>query len=129
MGMNNQAEKVIEKAFSSYIKKCIEHAQKDYFEKLNRDSFYYIPLDAVTFEMKINLYARPHELWQNQTVPILSQALETLHLSTKEKKVMYYKYYEDKTDKEIAQLLGSSRQAVSKIKSNVLMKIKRSMEL
>ncbi|MGW9528497.1 helix-turn-helix transcriptional regulator [Paenibacillus terrae] len=38
------------------------------------------------------------------------------------------KYYEDKTDKEIARILGISRQAVSKMKPNLLVKLKRIME-
>ncbi|WP_246061714.1 sigma factor-like helix-turn-helix DNA-binding protein [Paenibacillus oralis] len=39
------------------------------------------------------------------------------------------KYYEDKTDKEIAQYMGVSRQAISKIKSNIRAKLKRDFEM
>ncbi|WP_438492220.1 hypothetical protein [Paenibacillus sp. IHBB 3054] len=45
---------LLERAFSSYVKACLRHAQKDYFEKLMRDSAYVVPLDAVTFEIDIN---------------------------------------------------------------------------
>ncbi|MNO23136.1 Bacteriocin UviA [compost metagenome] len=118
----------IERAFSSYVKACLQHAQKDYFEKLRRDSAYVIPLDAVTFEININFLVHHHNMLQLQHDPVLSQIPELSYLTPKEQRLLYYKYYEDKTDKQIAQLLGTSRQAVSKMKSNVLMKLKRNME-
>ncbi|WP_281426412.1 sigma factor-like helix-turn-helix DNA-binding protein [Paenibacillus sophorae] len=51
---------------------------------------------------------------QSQNIPVLSQISDLLHLSSKELRVMYYKYYQDKTDREIARILGISRQAVSR---------------
>lgn len=119
---------LLERAFSSYVKACLQHAQKDYFEKLRRDSAYVVPLDAVTFEININFLVRHHDMPQPQNVPVLSQISEISHLTSKEQRLLYHKYHEDKTDKEIAQLLGTSRQAVSKMKSNVLEKLKRIME-
>lgn len=124
----NRVKESVEKAFSSYVKACLQHAQKDYFMKLRRDSAYVIPLDAVAFEININFHVRPYETLYAQSVPILSQALELLHLNTRERKIIYHKYYEDKTDKEIAKLLGISRQAVSKIKSKILVKLKKNIE-
>ncbi|WP_141505708.1 sigma factor-like helix-turn-helix DNA-binding protein [Paenibacillus luteus] len=118
----------VEKAFSSYVKSCLQSAQKDYFEKLRRDSTYVIPLDAVTFEININFLVRHYEMPEAQNIPVLSQISELLHLSSKEQRVMCYKYYQDKTDKEIAQIFGISRQAVSKMKSNILLKLKGFME-
>lgn len=122
------ANESVEKAFSSYVKSCIQHAQKDYFEKLRRDSAYVVPLDAVTFEININFLVRHYDMSQPQNIPVLSQISELLHLSSKEQRVIYHKYYQDKTDREIAQILGISRQAVSKMKSNILVKLKRIME-
>ncbi|WP_018885760.1 sigma-70 family RNA polymerase sigma factor [Paenibacillus massiliensis] len=124
VGVNN----FIERAFSSYVKTCLQHAKKDYSGKLRRDSAYVVPLDAVNFEININFLVRHHDILQTQNVPILSQIPEILHLTSKEQRLLYHKYCEDKTDKEIAQLLGTSRQAVSKMKSNVLVKLKSIME-
>ncbi|MNW42752.1 Bacteriocin UviA [compost metagenome] len=118
----------LERAFSSYVKACLQHAQKDYFEKLRRDSTYVVPMDAVTFEININYLVSQHNLPQHQHIPVLSQIPELSLLTSKEQRLLYHKYYEDKTDKEIARLLGTSRQAVSKLKSNVLVKLKRIME-
>lgn len=119
---------LVERAFSSYVKACVQHAQKDYFEKLRRDLAYVVPLDTVTFEININFLVRHHDMPQPQNVSVLFQISEISNLSSKEQWLLYHKYYEDKTDKEIAQLLGTSRQAVSKMKSNVLVKLKRIME-
>lgn len=49
MGLEVGANESVEKAFSSYVKSCLQHAQKDYFEKLRRYSAYVVLLDAVTF--------------------------------------------------------------------------------
>lgn len=122
------AKDSIERAFSSYVKACLQHAQKDYFEKLRRDSTYVVPLDAVTFEININFLVNHHNMKHSQHDPVLSQILELSYLTLKERRLVYYKYYEDKTDKEIARLLGTSRQAVSKMKSNILVKLKRIIE-
>lgn len=118
----------IERAFSSYVKACLQHAQKDYFEKLKRDSAYVVPLDAVTFEININFLVHHRNTLQPQYDPVFSHIPEISYLTPKEQKLLYHKFYEDKTDKEIARLLGTSRQAVSKMKSNVLVKLKRIME-
>ena len=122
------AEDSIERALSSYVKACLQHAQKDYFGKLRRDSAYVVPLDAVTFEMNINFLVHHYNMLQPQHDPVLSQIPEISYLTPKEQWLLYHKYYEDKIDKEIAWLLGTSRQAVSKMKSNVLVKLKRIME-
>ncbi|MNW41428.1 hypothetical protein D3C74_185650 [compost metagenome] len=103
----------IERAFSSYVKACLQHAQKDYFEKLRRDSAYVVLLDAVTFEININFLVHHRNTLQPQHDPVLSQISEISYLTSKEQRLLYHKYYEDKTDKEIALLLGTSRQAVS----------------
>lgn len=119
---------LLERAFSSYAKACLQHAQKDYTEKLSRDLSYVVPLDAVTFEININFLVHHHNMSHPPYDPALSQIPEIAHLTSKEQRLLYHKYYEDKTDKEIARLLGISRQAVSKMKSNILVKLKRIME-
>ncbi|MNW36534.1 Bacteriocin UviA [compost metagenome] len=128
MGLSYSFKESVERAFSKYVKACLQHAQKDYSEKLRRDSTHLIPLDAVTFEININLLIRPFDMQHTRNLTDLSQFIELLNLSKKEQQIIYHKYYRDKTDREIAQLLGISRQAVSKIKSNALAKLKSIME-
>ncbi|MNW46592.1 sporulation sigma factor SigF [compost metagenome] len=122
------AKDSIERAFSSYAKACLKHAQKDYHEKLRHYSAYVVPLDAVTFEININFFVRHQNMSNPQNVPVFFKISEISHLTPKEYWLLYHKYYEDNTDKEIARLLGTSRQAVSKMKSNVLVKLRKIME-
>ncbi|MGG4220576.1 sigma-70 family RNA polymerase sigma factor [Paenibacillus jamilae] len=124
----NGTKRSIEKAFSSYAITCLRHAQKDYFRKLHRDSSHVIPLDAVTFEVSISFLIHSQEVLQFENANILSQILDNRQFSEQEQKIIYHKYYEDKTDREIAQLLGISRQAVSKSKSKLLVKLKKLIE-
>lgn len=63
---------LVERAFSSCVKAFLQHAQKDYFEKLRRDLAYVVPLDTVTFEININFLAHHHDMPQPQNVPVLS---------------------------------------------------------
>lgn len=52
------------------------------------------------------------------------QIIDELKFNAVEKKVLVLKYCKDQTDKEIANNLGISRQAVSKMKANLLRKLK-----
>lgn len=59
----------------------------------------------------------------------LIQIIDELKFSTVEKRVLVLKYCKDQTDKEIAYNLGISRQAVSKMKANLLRKLKEHLAL
>ncbi|RRJ67252.1 sigma-70 family RNA polymerase sigma factor [Paenibacillus oralis] len=117
----------VEKGFSIYIKLCIRHVSRDYFRKLNRDSFYVRPLDAIVYEPYLTLNLQTSTVMTVEDFEVLSQAIETL--SSSEKKVLYLKFFQNKTDKEIAQFIGVTRQAVSKSKTNVLVKLKSQLEI
>ncbi|WP_244444663.1 sigma-70 family RNA polymerase sigma factor [Paenibacillus camerounensis] len=119
-----ETEKLIEKAFSSYVIACLRNARKDYFVKVRRHSSHIMPLDAVTFEVNIKFHIHYQDDIQNQNTLPISHFLEHPQLNNKEQKLLYYKYFQDKTDKEIAEILGISRQAVSKNKSKILVKLK-----
>ncbi|AIQ13852.1 RNA polymerase sigma factor [Paenibacillus durus] len=119
----------VEKAFGSYVKSCLQHASRDYFEKLRRDSSHVTLLDAVAYEVNISFCICSTHSPRVEDSPIFEQVIEQMPLSSTEKKVVYFKYYEDKTDKEIARILGVSRQAVTKSKSNILLKLKRHLEM
>ena len=49
-------------------------------------------------------------------------------LSPSERKMLYLKFYWERTDKEIARLFGVTRQAVTKSKINLLIKLKSLMD-
>ncbi|WP_411722737.1 sigma factor-like helix-turn-helix DNA-binding protein [Paenibacillus peoriae] len=57
---------------------------------------------------------------------MLSEAIKTLRPS--ERKVLYLKFMQDQTDKEIAESLGSTRQAATKLRKKVLLKLKSHLE-
>lgn len=115
----------VEKGFSIYIKLCLKHASRDFFIKLYRDSFHVEPFDE--YESILTF-----DFWTNSTLTIedsaiLLQAIETLNSS--EKMVIHLKFFQGKTDKEIAQMIGVTRQAISKSKANVLVKLKSHLEI
>ncbi|MFB5677926.1 sigma factor-like helix-turn-helix DNA-binding protein, partial [Paenibacillus terreus] len=78
-------------------------------------------------EPKIAINIRTSTTITFEDFAVLSQAIETLSFS--EKRVLYLKFFQDKTDKEIAQFIGVTRQAITKSKSNVLVKLKNHLEI
>ncbi|QWU18347.1 sigma-70 family RNA polymerase sigma factor [Paenibacillus sophorae] len=117
---------MVEKGFSIYIKLCLQHARRDYFKKLYRDSFYVRSYDEVAFETNI-INFRTSTTVSIEDSSALSQAIEILNSS--EKKVLFLKYYQCKTDKEIAEFIGVSRQAITKSRKKVLVKLKSHLEI
>lgn len=127
-GDGNQNE--IQRAFSSYVKSCLRHASRDYFQKTLRHTSYTIAFDEKiiqNFDLSIHFCLSASSQIDNQTT--LLQIIKELNLSHVEKRVLFLKYCRDLTDKEIANNLGISRQAISKTKSRVLLKIKNSLTL
>ncbi|WP_246061715.1 hypothetical protein [Paenibacillus oralis] len=86
MRTSNTASNSIEKAFSSYIKTCLQHAKRDYVKKLQRDSAHLLTMDAVTFEVTINTLANPYNTMLVQYDPSLTQILGQLQLTKKRKR-------------------------------------------
>lgn len=115
----------VERGFSIYVKQCLRHASRDFFKKFYRDNFHDRLFDEVLFDTNDTL--RTGTIVPIEDSTVLSQAIETLNAS--EKKVLYLKFFQDKTDREIAQFIGVTRQAVSKSKMNILVKLKSHLEL
>ncbi|WP_044482110.1 sigma-70 family RNA polymerase sigma factor [Paenibacillus antibioticophila] len=124
MGSRHGDCKAVEKGFSNYTKVCLKHASRDYFKKLYRDSVL-VPFDECEPKIAINIRTSTTITFEDYAA--LSQAIETL--SSSEKKVLYLKFFQDKTDKEVAQFIGVTRQAITKSKSNVLVKLKSHLEV
>ncbi|QUL53515.1 sigma-70 family RNA polymerase sigma factor [Paenibacillus tritici] len=116
----------VECGFSSYIKACLSRSAFRFFSKQAKDNTSTQPLHE-NFESSLinNDYAFSIDIVVRQLW--LLQALETLSIT--ERQLIYLKYFQEKTDQQIAFLLGVSRQAVTKSKTNVLDKLKRNMDL
>lgn len=125
MNVNEEVKELVGKAFINYAKKCLKHARKDYYRKENRELYRLTFLSDLPFD--IGILGIPSHLYPSEDYILLLQASTKLKLSANEKKILFMKFFEDKTDKEIAKALGVSRQAVSKSKSQLLNKLRKYM--
>nr|WP_191964418.1 sigma-70 family RNA polymerase sigma factor [Aneurinibacillus sp. XH2] len=111
-----------EKGFSRYVNSCLSRASRDYFRRLNREYQRLVPYDEnvpeVGFTCKIIVCPFIHV----EKRLSLSQAMQSL--SPSERKLLYLKFYGERTDKEIANLFGVTRQAITKSKINLLIRLK-----
>ncbi|WP_025849465.1 sigma-70 family RNA polymerase sigma factor [Paenibacillus ehimensis] len=113
----------VEKGFSRYIQSCLLHASRDFFRKYDRELLRTQSLDECMDNKPFSFnFIVPSAYTSVEEQDYLSQAIHTL--TSTEKKVIYFKFYLEMTDQEIAQALGVSRQAVSKFKQRLLKKLK-----
>lgn len=125
MNVSEEMKELVGRSFISYAKKCLKHAKRDYFKKENRELYRLTFLSDLPFD--IGILDMPSHLYPSEDYILLLQAGSKLKLSVNEKKILFMKFFEDKTDKEIAKALGISRQAVSKSKSQLLNKLRKYM--
>ncbi|MGV2881689.1 sigma-70 family RNA polymerase sigma factor [Paenibacillus taichungensis] len=118
----------VEKGFSRYIQTCLFHTSRDFFRKIDREYHRTEPLnedfDTDALNVTINffsstLYVEAHEY--------LRSAIQTLN--PMEKKLLFLKFYDEKTDAEIANSFGLTQQAISKSKKLLLDKLKNQLEV
>ncbi|RAU96881.1 sigma-70 family RNA polymerase sigma factor [Paenibacillus sp. YN15] len=117
----------VEKGFSRYIHACLFHTSRDFFRRIDRELLCTKPLDEETdgIYLMMNRFSSPI---------VYAEAQECLlsvirALNPMERKLLFMKFYEEKTDAEIAQLLGITQQAVSKTKRMLLGKLKSRLEM
>lgn len=123
-------QKAIKNAFSSYVQSCLRHASRDYYKKALRHTSHTILLDEKELNnIKPNFSICLSSSTRVENCTTLIQIIDELKFSTVEKRVLVLKYCKDLTDKEIAYNLGISRQAVSKMKANLLRKLKEHLAL
>ncbi|MEK4476328.1 sigma-70 family RNA polymerase sigma factor [Paenibacillus sp. FSL R7-0048] len=118
-------QKATKNAFSSYAQSCLRHASRDYFKKALRYNSHTTLLDENELHdisPSLNIYLSSSIRVENRATFL--QIIDELKFNAVEKKVLVLKYCKDQTDKEIANNLGISRQAVSKMKANLLRKLK-----
>lgn len=119
--------KVMERGFSSYIKACLYHSSNHFFNRIDKENKLIAPFDELSNEVNIHVV----NIFFNTTSCIedydwLSQAFYLL--TPGEQKVIYLKFILERTDQEIADQFGVSRQAISKSKSHILVKLKSYLE-
>ncbi|MEK4476283.1 sigma-70 family RNA polymerase sigma factor [Paenibacillus sp. FSL R7-0048] len=118
----------VEKGFSRYIQTCLFHTSREFFRKVDRDAQYLQPMgeDIDNFQLMVYSYSlSPTVLVEIQDY--LGSVIRAL--SPMEKKLITLKYFEGKTDSEIACLFGLTQQAVSKAKRSLLDKLRHQLEL
>lgn len=125
MNVNEETKEIVGRAFISYAKKCLKNARRDYIKKQNRYLYRLTFLSDLTFD--IGILGSPSHLFPSEDYILLLQAGSKLELSSNEKKILFMKFFEDKTDNEIAKALRISRQAVSKSKAQLLIKLRKYM--
>ncbi|MBR6756670.1 MAG: sigma-70 family RNA polymerase sigma factor [Peptococcaceae bacterium] len=103
---------------SEEIVQALEAKQAIYMTSLSE------PLDDENGSERLNLFgAEDKDLASIETKGELKAALETL--SDNERKVIYYRYFEDMTQSKVAELLGISQMQVSRLEKNALQQMRK----
>ncbi|MGC6589186.1 sigma-70 family RNA polymerase sigma factor [Paenibacillus sp. Dod16] len=123
---HNRTRIAVEKGFSSYVKSCLRHASRDFFKKLYYESAPLKPFDETSSDLYITLNIFDSPFVHAVEYASLFQAIQKL--SPTEKKVLYMKFYKDMTDQEIASTFGVTRQAITKSKLLLLVRLRRYMD-
>ena len=103
---------------SEEIVQALEAKQAIYMTSLSE------PLDDENGSERLNLFgAEDKDLASIETKGELKAAMETL--SDNERKVIYYRYFEDMTQSKVAELLGISQMQVSRLEKNALQQLRK----
>lgn len=116
----------VEKGFSRYIKSCLFHASRDFFKKYDQEVRRTKPFDEYADGVHLTIHVCTTPSAYVEAQECLSQAIHTL--TPMEKKLLYLKFDLEKTDREIAQSFGVTRQAVTKSKLLLLDKLKNLLD-
>ena len=135
--MRRSAEtyQAVEKVFCAYIKIVLTRSASGYFRAQYKHFNRSIPLEEV---QEINLCTKA-DLDINIPVPnadkldeyieseILSVIMSTL--SSKDKQLLYLKYFEDKTDYQLSLIFGITQQSITERKNRILKKLKSRFQI
>lgn len=130
MKRSDETYKAVEKAFCAYIKIVLTRSARGYFRAQYKHFNRSIPWEEV---QEINLCSGPDidinipvlqwgkldEYVENE---ILSAVISTLN--SKDKQLLYLKYYEDKTDYQLSLIFGVTQQSITERKNRILKKLK-----
>lgn len=128
MNATKVMDELVGRAFINYAKKCLKHARRDYFKRQDRYLYRITFLGDFIFDVAILNLTSTSNHFPNDDYILLLQASKSLKLSLNERKILFMKFFEDMTDKEIAIKLGVSRQAVTKTKIRLMKKLQNFME-
>ncbi|MEK4107041.1 sigma factor-like helix-turn-helix DNA-binding protein [Paenibacillus sp. FSL R10-2791] len=117
----------VEKGFSSYIKSCLTHKSSKIFKSYDQERIRFRSLNDFNEKAltRINGFTTLTSISEEENS--LFEVLRSLN--SLERRLIYLKFHEEKTDWEIAKTLGVSRQAVTKAKKKLLKKMKTRLEL
>lgn len=131
MNRNAQIYLNIEKAFCAYIKIILNRTARDYYKTLYRYYIHTAPLDYFENDpidsykdLELEIPQKDIDYLEKYIEnDILAQIVSTL--KSKEKNLLYFKYFEDKTDKQMAMIYGIRQQSLNERKLRVLKKLRK----
>ncbi|MEK3733498.1 sigma-70 family RNA polymerase sigma factor [Paenibacillus sp. FSL M8-0334] len=122
MNRDLKNRKAIEKGFSSYASTTLRHASRDFFKKLCMENDRFRPFDEADFQINVAFkFCESPFIILEQNIALL-QAMNDLESS--ERELLHLKYFQDKTDEDIARVFGVTRQAITKSKKNCCSNLK-----
>lgn len=132
--MNNN---VIHEIISKYMSKTLSRASSR-FIKTKKDNLLESTVDIYHYRESIHISCSLYNfdnLYEIRSLNEIQFIFENeylidavLSLTKKQQVLIYYKYFEDLTDKEIAKKMHTTRQAVTSLKHYTLHKLRESLE-
>lgn len=113
----------VEKGFSSYVKSCLTHKSGNFFRSYNQEKNRIRSTTEFNEESLLRISECPTQFTSFDEEESLFEVIRSLN--SLERRLIYLKFYEEKTDREVAKILGVSRQAVTKAKKKLLVKMKK----
>jgi RNA polymerase sigma factor (sigma-70 family) len=135
--MKRSAEtyKSVEKAFCAYIKIVITRSSQGYFRAQYKHFSRTIPLEEVEesnlcaeadIDINISVF-NGDKLDKYIKNEILSAVISTLN--SKDKQLLYLKYYENKTDYQLSLIFGVTQQSITERKNRIMKKLKNRFQI
>ncbi|MEL7610449.1 MAG: sigma-70 family RNA polymerase sigma factor [Bacillota bacterium] len=135
--MNKSVEtyQAVEKVFCAYIKIVLTRSAKGYFRAQYKYFNRSIPLQEVQeislcteADLNINIpVSNTDKLDECIENEILSAIVGTLN--SKDKQLLYLKYFGDKTDYQLSLIFGVTQQSITERKNRVLKKLKSRLQI
>lgn len=135
MKWSAETYKAVEKAFCAYIKIVLTRSSRGYFRAQYKYFNRSIPLEEVQeinlcsdADIDINIpVSNGDKLDEYIENEILFAVISTLN--SKDKQLLYLKYYEDKTDYQLSLIFGVTQQSITERKNRILRKLKSRFQI
>ncbi|MRN53831.1 sigma-70 family RNA polymerase sigma factor [Paenibacillus monticola] len=116
----------VEMAFSSYVKSCMTFMSRNFFKMHDQELYRIKSLEEIQEGTLGQINSEHNDFALIDEKESLFKVILTL--SSFEKKLLFLKFHEEKPDWKVAEILGVSRQAITKSKKKLLLKIKDSLD-